>query len=171
MLTEIKKVCVGDLIAGISVAALLIPQSIAYAALLDLPAIIGIYAAILPPIVAAFFVSSPYLQTGPRRDYLFTVSRRPQFNQLTHRGGLHWTCSLVSHTGWSGANSNRLLTWWLCCVPDVSSCYFRLHCCRCFINYLHTNTHFFRCFSGHDRNYTGRRSGLLARQNNGPCKH
>jgi sulfate permease, SulP family len=65
VLTEIKKVCVGDLIAGISVAALLIPQSIAYAALLDLPAIIGIYAAILPPIVAAFFVSSPYLQTGP----------------------------------------------------------------------------------------------------------
>jgi sulfate permease, SulP family len=55
----------GDIIAGVSVAALLIPQSIAYASLMGLPPIIGIYASILPPIIAAFFVSSPYLQTGP----------------------------------------------------------------------------------------------------------
>ncbi len=55
----------GDVIAGISVAMVLIPQSIALASLAGLPPIYGIYASILPPIVAAFFVSSPYLQTGP----------------------------------------------------------------------------------------------------------
>lgn len=55
----------GDIIAGVTVALVLIPQSIAYASLAGLPPIFGIYASILPPIVAAFFVSSPYLQTGP----------------------------------------------------------------------------------------------------------
>ena len=59
------KPVLGDLIAGVSVALLLIPQSIAYASLMGLPPILGIYASILPPIAAAFFVSSPYLQTGP----------------------------------------------------------------------------------------------------------
>jgi sulfate permease, SulP family len=55
----------GDIVAGVSVALVLIPQSIAYATLAGLPPIYGIYASILPPIIAAFFVSSPYLQTGP----------------------------------------------------------------------------------------------------------
>ncbi len=44
---------------------LLIPQAMAYAGLAGLPPVHGLYAAILPPIAAAFFVSSPYLQTGP----------------------------------------------------------------------------------------------------------
>ncbi len=43
----------------------LIPQSLAYAELAGLPAYYGLYAALVPPVVAAFFVSSPYLQTGP----------------------------------------------------------------------------------------------------------
>jgi SulP family sulfate permease len=60
-----EKPVLGDLIAGVSVALLLIPQSIAYASLMGLPPIFGIYASILPPVAAAFFVSSPYLQTGP----------------------------------------------------------------------------------------------------------
>lgn len=54
-----------DVIAGISVALLLIPQSMALAGIAGLPPVHGLYAAMLPPIVAAFFVSSPYLQTGP----------------------------------------------------------------------------------------------------------
>jgi SulP family sulfate permease len=37
----------------------------AYAELAGLPAYVGLYAAALPPIAAAFFASSPYLQTGP----------------------------------------------------------------------------------------------------------
>ncbi|MGE4618100.1 MAG: SulP family inorganic anion transporter, partial [Gammaproteobacteria bacterium] len=54
-----------DLVAGVTVALVLIPQAIAYAALAGLPPVYGIYAAALPPMAAAFFASSPYLQTGP----------------------------------------------------------------------------------------------------------
>ena len=55
----------GDLIAGFSVALILIPQSLAYADLAGLPPVYGLFAAALPPIVAAILASSPYLQTGP----------------------------------------------------------------------------------------------------------
>lgn len=54
-----------DLLAGLSVALVLIPQSLAYAEIAGVPSYIGLYAAALPPIVAAFVASSPYLQTGP----------------------------------------------------------------------------------------------------------
>lgn len=46
-------------------ALVLIPQALAYATLAGLPPYVGLYAAALPPIAAAFFASSPYLQTGP----------------------------------------------------------------------------------------------------------
>lgn len=54
-----------DVIAGASVALVLIPQAMAYADLAGLPAHYGLYAAGLPLVAAAFFASSPYLQTGP----------------------------------------------------------------------------------------------------------
>ncbi len=54
-----------DLVAGITVALVLIPQSMAYAQLAGLPAYFGLYAAFLPPIVAALFGSSRQLATGP----------------------------------------------------------------------------------------------------------
>ncbi|MCI5223542.1 MAG: SulP family inorganic anion transporter, partial [Candidatus Electrothrix sp. AR4] len=54
-----------DLIAGITVALVLIPQSMAYAQLAGLPAYYGLYAAFLPPMVAALFGSSRQLGTGP----------------------------------------------------------------------------------------------------------
>ena len=54
-----------DVVAGASVALVLIPQSVAYAELAGLPAYVGLYAGAFPPIAAAFFASSPYLQTGP----------------------------------------------------------------------------------------------------------
>ncbi|WP_162448247.1 SulP family inorganic anion transporter [Phytoactinopolyspora mesophila] len=55
----------GDLIAGISVALVLVPQSLAYAELAGLPPVHGLYAAAAAPIAAALIGSSPYLQTGP----------------------------------------------------------------------------------------------------------
>lgn len=55
----------GDLIAGLSVAIVLVPQALAYAEIAGLPAYIGLYAAALPPLAAAFLASSRYLQTGP----------------------------------------------------------------------------------------------------------
>lgn len=54
-----------DVLAGISVAMVLVPQSLAYAELAGMPPARGLYAAALPPLVAAAFASSPYLQTGP----------------------------------------------------------------------------------------------------------
>ena len=55
----------GDIIAGISVALLALPQGLAYAELAGVPAQYGLYAAALPCLLAALFASSPYLQTGP----------------------------------------------------------------------------------------------------------
>ncbi len=55
----------GDLIAGISVALVVVPQSLAYAQLAGFPAHYGLYAAMLPAIVAALFGSSGFLSTGP----------------------------------------------------------------------------------------------------------
>lgn len=54
-----------DLIAGITVALVLIPQSLAYAQLAGLPAQYGLYAALLPPLIASIFGSSKQLATGP----------------------------------------------------------------------------------------------------------
>ena len=54
-----------DWVAGVSVAALAIPQSLAYAEIAGMPAHIGLLAAALPPIAAGIFASSRYLQTGP----------------------------------------------------------------------------------------------------------
>ena len=54
-----------DVIAGLTVALVLIPQSMAYAQLAGLPPYYGLYAAFLPPMVAALFGSSRQLATGP----------------------------------------------------------------------------------------------------------
>ena len=54
-----------DCIAGLTVALVLIPQSMAYAQLAGLPAYYGLYASFLPVIIASTFGSSRQLQTGP----------------------------------------------------------------------------------------------------------
>jgi SulP family sulfate permease len=55
----------GDLIAGLTVAVVAIPQSIAYAAIAGLPPSYGLYSAIVASIVGALWGSSRYLSTGP----------------------------------------------------------------------------------------------------------
>ncbi|CAB1056893.1 Sulfate permease [Olavius sp. associated proteobacterium Delta 1] len=54
-----------DILSGLTVALVLIPQSMAYAELAGLPPYFGLYAAFLPPMVAALFGSSRQLATGP----------------------------------------------------------------------------------------------------------
>jgi SulP family sulfate permease len=54
-----------DITAGIAVALVLIPQSMAYAQLAGLPPIYGLYAGLLPMMVAAIFGSSRLLVSGP----------------------------------------------------------------------------------------------------------
>lgn len=55
----------GDITAGVSSAFVLVPQALAYATLAGLPPERGLYVAVLAPLAAAFFASSPYLGTGP----------------------------------------------------------------------------------------------------------
>ena len=54
-----------DFIAGITVALVLVPQSMAYAQLAGLPVVYGLYAAFVPVIVASLWGSSNQLHTGP----------------------------------------------------------------------------------------------------------
>lgn len=54
-----------DFIAGITVALVLVPQSMAYAQLAGLPVVYGLYAAFVPVIVASLWGSSSQLHTGP----------------------------------------------------------------------------------------------------------
>ena len=55
----------GDLLAGLTVAIMLIPQGMAYAMLAGLPPYIGLYASILPPFLYALFGTSRQLSFGP----------------------------------------------------------------------------------------------------------
>ncbi|MBX3680833.1 MAG: sulfate permease [Rhodocyclaceae bacterium] len=54
-----------DLTAGLTVALLMIPQSLAYAQLAGLPAYYGLYASLLPTMVGALFGSLAQISTGP----------------------------------------------------------------------------------------------------------
>lgn len=54
-----------DLVAGITVSLVAIPQSLAYAQLAGVPAYYGLYAALIPTIIGALFGSSQQLSTGP----------------------------------------------------------------------------------------------------------
>jgi anti-anti-sigma factor len=54
-----------DVFAGVTVALVLIPQSMAYAQLAGLPVVYGLYAAFIPSIIAALWGSFRQLHTGP----------------------------------------------------------------------------------------------------------
>jgi len=54
-----------DLIAGLTVAVVLIPQAMAYAMLAGMPPVYGLYAAMVTPFIAALWGSLRLLATGP----------------------------------------------------------------------------------------------------------
>ena len=60
-----RQKAVQDLVAGIVVTILLVPQSLAYAMLAGLPPHVGMYASILPLVAYALFGSSMTLSVGP----------------------------------------------------------------------------------------------------------
>ncbi|ORB56527.1 sodium-independent anion transporter [Mycobacteroides saopaulense] len=55
----------GDVLAGITVAAYLVPQVMAYAALAGLPPVSGLWASLAPLVIYAFLGSSRQLSVGP----------------------------------------------------------------------------------------------------------
>ena len=54
-----------EALAGITVGLMLVPQGIAYASLAGMPLITGIYASMLPALIAVLFSASPRLSVGP----------------------------------------------------------------------------------------------------------
>lgn len=54
-----------DALAGLTVAMVLVPQSLAYAQLAGLPPHYGLYAALVPGVIGALWGSSSHLATGP----------------------------------------------------------------------------------------------------------
>ncbi len=60
-----RRPTLADIVAGVTVAFIAIPQSLAYAEIAGLPPHLGLYAVAFPALLAAFFASSRYLQTGP----------------------------------------------------------------------------------------------------------
>ena len=55
----------GDLVAGLAVTALLVPQGMAYAELAGLPAVTGLYTTVMALVAYAVFGPSPILVLGP----------------------------------------------------------------------------------------------------------
>nr|MEE4268455.1 SulP family inorganic anion transporter [Candidatus Krumholzibacteria bacterium] len=54
-----------DLVAGLTVAVVLLPQAIAYALIAELPAQMGLYSAIVAAVIGGLWGSSRHLHTGP----------------------------------------------------------------------------------------------------------
>lgn len=55
----------GEALAGLTVGLMVIPQGVAYAALAGMPLVTGIYASMLPALVAVLFSASVRLSVGP----------------------------------------------------------------------------------------------------------
>lgn len=60
-----RQVLLEDLLAGLTGAIIVLPQGVAYAMIAGLPPEYGLYAAIVPAIIAALFGSSYHLISGP----------------------------------------------------------------------------------------------------------
>ncbi|RXP56572.1 sulfate permease [Lutibacter sp. HS1-25] len=60
-----KKWLKGDVIAGVTVSVVLIPQGLAYAMIAGLPPIYGLYAALIPPLIYTIFGTSRNISVGP----------------------------------------------------------------------------------------------------------
>ena len=60
-----KSALLPDVLAGLTVAVVLLPQAIAYALIAELPPQVGLYGAIMAAIVAPLWGSSAHLHTGP----------------------------------------------------------------------------------------------------------
>lgn len=64
-LPEVKDTWKSDVIAGVLVSIILIPQALAYSQMAGMPAYYGLYASFIPMIIASLWGSSRLLSTGP----------------------------------------------------------------------------------------------------------
>lgn len=77
-----------DGIAALTVAALAVPQGMAYALVAGVPPEMGLLAAAVPAVVAALFGSSPYLVTGPTNPIALVIGASIVAPALAAGGGL-----------------------------------------------------------------------------------
>lgn len=83
----------GDAVAGITVGLMVIPQGVAYAALAGMPLITGIYASMLPALVAVLFGGSMRLSVGPTALTCLLVSA--SLTGLAEPGSAPWIALAV----------------------------------------------------------------------------
>ncbi len=74
--------------AGFSVALLMVPQSVAYAGLAGMPLVTGLYAALLPALVAVMWGGSTRLSTGPSA--LTCVLISASLTGMAEPASAHW---------------------------------------------------------------------------------
>jgi sulfate permease, SulP family len=78
----------GEMAAGLTVALVMVPQSVAYAGLAGMPLVTGLYAALLPALLAVMFGSSTRLSVGPAA--LTCVLIAASLNGLAVPGSAQW---------------------------------------------------------------------------------
>ncbi len=74
--------------AGLSVGLMVIPQGVAYAALAGMPLITGIYASLLPALVAVLFSASARLSVGPTA--LTSILISASLSAMAEPGSAEW---------------------------------------------------------------------------------
>lgn len=77
-----------EAMAGLSVGLMVIPQGVAYAVLAGMPLITGIYASLLPALVAVLFSASPRLSVGPTALTAMLVSA--SLSGMATPGSVQW---------------------------------------------------------------------------------
>ncbi|MDR2332766.1 MAG: SulP family inorganic anion transporter [Burkholderiaceae bacterium] len=88
-----KALLKGEFIAGMTVGLMLVPQGVAYAALAGMPLVTGIYASLIPAIVAVLFSSSTRLGVGPTA--LTSLLIGASLTGMAEPGSAHWVSLAV----------------------------------------------------------------------------
>ena len=78
----------GEALAGLAVGLMVIPQGVAYAALAGMPLVTGIYASMLPALIAVLFSASTRLSVGPTALSCLLVGA--SLSGLAEPGSAHW---------------------------------------------------------------------------------
>jgi len=88
-----KALLQGELLAGMTLGLMLLPQGVAYAALAGMPLIAGIYASLLPVAVAVLWSSSTRLGVGPTA--LTSLLIGASLTGMASPGSAHWVTLAV----------------------------------------------------------------------------
>ncbi|MDO5289144.1 MAG: SulP family inorganic anion transporter [Pseudomonadota bacterium] len=90
-----------EALAGLTVGLMMVPQAVAYAQLAGMPPVTGIYAALLPALVAVLFASAKRLSVGPTALTALLVSAA--LTGLAEPGSAQWVTLAVWLALMSGA--------------------------------------------------------------------